>query len=697
MQFSKVIHSTSTRSSKQQKQDACNGLWNTLVNCSSTAELFKYVQGSSKVMNNIIPKIVNNSVSVFEKSSENILRSLSVFYSEGLLSRRKYESIARNEANSYAKASIKLKKSVQKVRRVYGRKYRIPRLLEYKKVAKFIQDKDIGELHNVPQAKEGEFSDDNVGVGALLIPPVEGFYRDLETYLIEIADLYLFLNEKEILDLDWFEQPVGSFKVAIGADGAPFGKQNEATSWLISFLNVGERVASCNDNFILLGANCPEDHPNMKKYAVMLSNQFPEIESKQYTIRGIQCSFEFDLIPADQKWLATFSGELNNASSYPSSFANVSLDDMSTVNGSIGNSPNDTWHSWGYSERLDTVRSVSKKKKGKSLKRPVVTKYIAGLKSRQEFKPLLGPVIQKAKCEPLHLANNCWQLWFKEIFGIALGMTDIANSVKDIADLDPLCPLIVFLEVLKSTVRAKNLYNKICRWFKEKSASSDFNKRFTGEETKKMCHSYMHLVLALYSVKQIHVQTQVQLFALAYTGTKLRDATSLFNRIKKIDQAGINKLKVDCTMYFNAVKVFFHVTLSVWTVGYCVPLHCQQLFDKYKCGLGLNTMQGREAKHQSIKAYASHSTYANRWQKVFQHEYMQLVWMRKENTFTDNYSKCKDTYIPEHVNEPGYCYCGLAKDDCFFCNSKLMREIDASAHKGELTQTASAVLDGTEV
>ena len=31
-------------------------------------------------------------------------------------------------------------------------------------------------------------------------------------------------------------------------------------SWLISFLNVGPRVASPNDNFLLFGANCKEDH-----------------------------------------------------------------------------------------------------------------------------------------------------------------------------------------------------------------------------------------------------------------------------------------------------------------------------------------------------------------------------------------------------------------------------------------------------
>ena len=33
--------------------------------------------------------------------------------------------------------------------------------------------------------------------------------------------------------------------------------------------------------------------------------------------------------------------------------------------------------------------------------RNLVTKFIAGKHSRQEFEPVLGPVVDKAKCEPL--------------------------------------------------------------------------------------------------------------------------------------------------------------------------------------------------------------------------------------------------------------------------------------------------------
>lgn len=60
--------------------------------------------------------------------------------------------------------------------------------------------------------------------------------------------------------LTWFGEGEGAVKVAIGGDGAPFGKWDQSMSWLISFLNVGATVASPNDNSLLFGANFKENH-----------------------------------------------------------------------------------------------------------------------------------------------------------------------------------------------------------------------------------------------------------------------------------------------------------------------------------------------------------------------------------------------------------------------------------------------------
>jgi len=64
----------------------------------------------------------------------------------------------------------------------------------------------------------------------------------------------------------------GSEPYHLGADGVPFGKGDDATSWLVSFLNVGWPIACETDNFILTGANCSESHLSMQLYTQKLGS-----------------------------------------------------------------------------------------------------------------------------------------------------------------------------------------------------------------------------------------------------------------------------------------------------------------------------------------------------------------------------------------------------------------------------------------
>ena len=88
--------------------------------------------------------------------------------------------------------------------------------------------------------------------------------------LLGLAKYIYYIHVKKVLSKEGspffhhFNEAPYQFKVAIGADGAPFGKDDEATAWLLSFINVGERIASHNENFLLAGANCSESHVVMK-------------------------------------------------------------------------------------------------------------------------------------------------------------------------------------------------------------------------------------------------------------------------------------------------------------------------------------------------------------------------------------------------------------------------------------------------
>lgn len=251
------------------------------------------------------------SVSTFEKSSKNFLRSVSVLYRGGILSKRKYCNIRSSESFDYD-IPTKRRKHTE-----FEEGCRVPALIPYKDLMKFIEVQDIGKLNSIPQAtSEGEIENESEEVNANLLPVVPGHYIDLKEHLLQMADLYLYIDSHKANFLTWFGKDKGHFLVAVGADGAPFGKANEACAWLVSFLNVSERVASPDDNFLICGANCKEDHPSMLLYGKLLKSQMNTIASQTFTVRDQQIKFEFKLVPSDMKWLAKFSGELSNLVNY---------------------------------------------------------------------------------------------------------------------------------------------------------------------------------------------------------------------------------------------------------------------------------------------------------------------------------------------------------------------------------------------
>ena len=90
------------------------------------------------------------------------------------------------------------------------------------------------------------------------------------------------------------------------ADGAPFGKDHIATTYLVSFINSLQRVQSRNRNHLLLGANCEEHYPPMRSYTNFLREEMEETEEKLLTTQsGKQVVFKLELIPSDMTWMSS--------------------------------------------------------------------------------------------------------------------------------------------------------------------------------------------------------------------------------------------------------------------------------------------------------------------------------------------------------------------------------------------------------
>lgn len=94
----------------------------------------------------------------------------------------------------------------------------------------------------------------------------------------------------------------------------------------------------------------------------------------------------------------------------------------------------------------------------------------------------------------------------------------------------------------------------------------------------------------------------ITLLALAKICETLGKIGSLMNPVE-IDNAMVMELTENCGLYFNLFSLFFkHACNStVWTLGYVVPYHARLLYDRYKIGYGILSMQGKESKHSAIK------------------------------------------------------------------------------------------------
>ena len=67
-----------------------------------------------------------------------------------------------------------------------------------------------------------------------------------------------------------------------------------------------------------------------------LVSDIQKTESKVYTVPDIQVSFSLELVPSDIKFTAFLDGELSNAATYFSSFANVSHSDITSLSAKFG-------------------------------------------------------------------------------------------------------------------------------------------------------------------------------------------------------------------------------------------------------------------------------------------------------------------------------------------------------------------------
>ena len=192
--------------------------------------------------------------------------------------------------------------------------------------------------------------------------------------------------------------------------------------------------------------------------------------------------------------------------------------------------------------------------------------------------------------------NNACALAHRHLLHLAIKILHLPNSISSFADIPSACMFAKYVETLRSKCSVTRLAKEVIKWFIETHGNGqDFDYRFMGKDSRLFLHNFMFLV----DIIETAVSGRDLIAVHAYITLCLRDCVALFSCLN-ITEKELAKLKELSISYFCGNSLYFSVTPTVWTLGYVVPLHAEQMVGKYSLGLGLISMEGREAKHISI-------------------------------------------------------------------------------------------------
>ena len=204
------------------------------------------------------------------------------------------------------------------------------------------------------------------------------------------------------------------------------------------------------------------------------------------------------------------------------------------------------------------------------------------------------------------------------------------------------------------------MYDKIKSWFSETKREKDFEFRFRGKKSLKY---FQHFPVLIKLVADAVSDNDVlkKLYEIFYISVE-RATVSLSARIESFGTNDLASLKEHSHNIFKACALTQpRVSPLIWTVGNAISFYANKTFSGYDFGLGCNTMEGCEQKHQSISKYSENSTHQDRWDYIFMHEFMQLIHLRENGHDKVRYRKTKSRYIPS-----------FGADQCQNCDLKLV-------------------------
>lgn len=207
--------------------------------------------------------------------------------------------------------------------------------------------------------------------------------------------------------------------------------------------------------------------------------------------------------------------------------------------------------------------------------------------------------------------------------------------------------------------------------------SSKISTRLIGEQAISLARYSFRLIDALEMEGESEPQ-KLKRLALGKVAQYLRDAGTLFNKVDT-NSAEISQLHETCTMYFNILALFFpdDVNLTARTVGYAIPYHAELLFNKYKVGSGIISLQAKESKHSGVKQDLNltnrprSTSTVGKWWQLMRTNYIRAFNLPEHQPAPSAYLSHYESRLPPHCKDTlQYYACGRSFNDlsiCTFC------------------------------
>ena len=114
---------------------------------------------------------------------------------------------------------------------------------------------------------------------------------------------------------------------------------------------------------------------------------------------------------------------------------------------------------------------------------------------------------------------------------------------------------------------------------------------------------------------------------------------------------GKELFKTSCMLELNT-------TPSMWVLYNISPFHADTTLSLYGLGLGVNSMEPCEQKHQRLKKYSENTNVCNKWPMMFRHEFLQLIFFREMGYDEVNYYRKGKKYLPD-ITDNNCSNCGM--------------------------------------